>query len=144
MMKYLVRLRWLLPVPMKRRWPKLRFPERSVNSDFHGDGMMICHVIRTSVNICREKAGRIMFNGVPTGVEVNSAMQHGGPFPATTDSKFTSVGTAAILRFVRPVAFQDCPDFLLPDELKDSNPNQIYRLVDGSFPDKISKINEWQ
>lgn len=85
------------------------------------------------INVCREKAGRIIFNGVPTGVEVCSAMQHGGPFPATTDSKFTSVGTAAILRFVRPVAFQDCPDSLLPDELKENNPLQIYRLVNGKM-----------
>jgi len=82
---------------------------------------------------CREKAGRIIFNGVPTGVRVCSAMQHGGPFPATTDSKFTSVGTAAIRRFVRPIAFQDCPEALLPDELKEDNPLNIYRLVDDDF-----------
>jgi NADP-dependent aldehyde dehydrogenase len=85
------------------------------------------------VNQCREKAGRILFNGVPTGVRVSSAMQHGGPFPATTDSKFTSVGTAAIRRFVRPIAFQDCPASLLPDELKDDNPLSIYRLIDGEY-----------
>ncbi len=63
-------------------------------------------------------AGRIVANGFPTGVEVNTAMQHGGPYPSTTDSRVTSVGTAAILRFVRPVAFQDFPDELLPEELK--------------------------
>jgi 2,5-dioxopentanoate dehydrogenase len=85
------------------------------------------------VSIAREKAGRIIFNGVPTGVEVCHSMQHGGPFPATTDSKFTSVGTAAIKRFVRPVSFQDCPGELLPDELKDDNPLGIYRLVDGEL-----------
>jgi len=88
---------------------------------------------RKLIDICREKAGRIIFNGVPTGVEVCPSMQHGGPFPATTDSKFTSVGTAAIQRFVRPVAFQDCPESLLPDELKTDNPLNIFRLVDGSF-----------
>lgn len=85
------------------------------------------------VSICREKAGRIIFNGVPTGVEVCHSMQHGGPFPATTDSKFTSVGTAAVKRFVRPVAFQDCPVELLPDELKDGNPLGIHRIINGEF-----------
>lgn len=64
-------------------------------------------------------SGRVVANGFPTGVEVNSAMQHGGPYPATTDSRSTSVGTAAILRFVRPVAFQDFPETLLPNELRD-------------------------
>ena len=79
------------------------------------------------------KAGRVIFNGVPTGVEVCHAMQHGGPFPATTDSRFTSVGTGAIKRFARPVAFQDCPDRLLPDALKAGNPLDIWRLVDGKW-----------
>lgn len=64
-------------------------------------------------------AGRLVANGFPTGVEVGAAMQHGGPYPATTDSRSTSVGTAAILRFVRPVAFQDFPRALLPPELRD-------------------------
>ncbi len=85
------------------------------------------------LDILREKAGRVIFNGVPTGVEVCHAMQHGGPFPATTDSRFTSVGTAAIKRFARPVAFQDCPAALLPDELKDENPLGIRRVVDGKY-----------
>jgi NADP-dependent aldehyde dehydrogenase len=61
-----------------------------------------------------EKAGRLIFNGVPTGVEVSPAMQHGGPFPATTDARFGSVGADAMRRFLRPVAFQNCPDTLLP------------------------------
>jgi NADP-dependent aldehyde dehydrogenase len=77
--------------------------------------------------------GRIMLNNVPTGVEVVSAMQHGGPFPASTDSRFTSVGTAAILRWVRPVAYQNFPDDLLPDELKENNPLSIRRLVNGKW-----------
>jgi len=64
------------------------------------------------------KAGRLIINGVPTGVEVSAAMNHGGPYPATTDSKFTSVGTESIYRFTRPVCYQNFPDFLLPDELK--------------------------
>lgn len=88
---------------------------------------------RELIDICREKAGRVIFNGVPTGVRVCHAMHHGGPFPATTDSKFTSVGTTAIERFVRPIAFQDAPEELLPDALKDGNPLSIYRTVDGEL-----------
>ncbi len=83
--------------------------------------------------ILQEKVGRLIFNGVPTGVEVCHSMQHGGPYPATTDGRFTSVGTAAIKRFARPVAFQDCPEALLPDELKDGNPLKIVRVVDGEW-----------
>ncbi len=83
--------------------------------------------------VLREKAGRVLWNGFPTGVEVCPSMQHGGPFPATTDSRFTSVGTAAILRFARPVCFQNAPQDLLPDALKDRNPLGIWRLVNGSL-----------
>jgi len=78
-------------------------------------------------NIC----GRFILNGVPTGVEVCLSMQHGGPFPATTDSRFTSVGADGIKRFARPVAFQNWPDSLLPAELKNGNPLQISRIVDN-------------
>jgi NADP-dependent aldehyde dehydrogenase len=85
------------------------------------------------INNLQDKVGRILFNGVPTGVEVCPAMQHGGPFPATTDSRFTSVGSAAIKRFARPLAFQSWPKNLLPDELKDGNPLGIWRTVDGVF-----------
>jgi NADP-dependent aldehyde dehydrogenase len=85
------------------------------------------------VDILREKAGRLIFNGFPTGVEVAPAMQHGGPYPATTDSRFTSVGTAAILRFARPVCYQGFPAEWLPAELQDANPRQIWRLVDGEW-----------
>ena len=81
--------------------------------------------------ILARKAGRVVVNGVPTGVEVTHAMQHGGPWPATTDPRATSVGSAAILRFARPVCFQDVPDGSLPDELRDANPRGIWRLVDG-------------
>jgi len=78
-------------------------------------------------NIC----GRFIFNGVPTGVEVCLSMQHGGPFPASTDSRFTSVGADGIRRFARPIAFQNWPDELLPDELKESNPLKIWRTVNN-------------
>ena len=81
----------------------------------------------------QNKVGRLVLNGVPTGVEVCHSMQHGGPFPATTDSRFTSVGTAAIKRFARPVAWQNWPKDLLPDELKDGNPANIWRTVDGEW-----------
>ncbi len=78
-----------------------------------------------------ERAGRLVLNGFPTGVEVCPAMHHGGPYPATTDSRFTSVGTAAILRFARPVCYQGFPDALLPSALQDANPLGLLRLVDG-------------
>jgi alpha-ketoglutaric semialdehyde dehydrogenase len=78
------------------------------------------------------KAGRLVLNGFPTGVEVCAAMHHGGPYPATTDARFTSVGTAAILRFARPVCYQGFPAALLPDALRDENPRGLLRLVDGA------------
>jgi 2,5-dioxopentanoate dehydrogenase len=81
--------------------------------------------------LLEERAGRLVLNGFPTGVEVCPAMHHGGPYPATTDSRFTSVGTAAILRFARPVCYQGFPDALLPPALQDANPLGLLRLVDG-------------
>lgn len=85
------------------------------------------------IEILSNKVGRIIFGGYPTGVEVCPSMQHGGPFPSTTDARSTSVGTAAIYRFVRPVAYQNFPDNLLPDELKDDNRLSILRLVNGKW-----------
>ncbi|MGF6274847.1 alpha-ketoglutaric semialdehyde dehydrogenase [Massilia sp. UYP11] len=81
--------------------------------------------------LLERKVGRILFNGFPTGVEVAHAMVHGGPFPATSDARSTSVGATAIERFLRPVCYQDVPAGLLPDALKDGNPLGIVRLVDG-------------
>jgi alpha-ketoglutaric semialdehyde dehydrogenase len=78
-----------------------------------------------------QKVGRIIVNGWPTGVEVGHAMVHGGPFPATSDSRTTSVGTLAINRFLRPVAYQAFPDALLPAPLQASNPWKLNRLMDG-------------
>ncbi|WP_395973645.1 aldehyde dehydrogenase (NADP(+)) [Chryseobacterium cucumeris] len=86
----------------------------------------------TLITILKDKCGRLLFNGMPTGVEVVYSMQHGGPFPSTTDSRFTSVGPDAVKRFVRPVCFQNWPDEFLPDELKNENPLQISRMVDGT------------
>lgn len=85
------------------------------------------------INLLEEKCGRLLFTGVPTGVEVGYAMQHGGPFPSTTDSRSTSVGAHAIKRFARPIAFQDMPHDLLPEALKDGNPLGIMRQVNGKF-----------
>ena len=81
--------------------------------------------------ILERKAGRILFNGFPTGVEVAHAMVHGGPFPATSDSRSTSVGATAIERFLRPVCYQDVPAELLPEALRDDNPLGLARVVDG-------------
>ncbi len=86
---------------------------------------------RQLLPVLERKAGRILANGWPTGVEVCHAMVHGGPWPATTDSRSTSVGTAAIERFLRPVCYQDIPDELLPPELQANNPFDLKRLVDG-------------
>ena len=85
-------------------------------------------------------AGRVIMNNVPTGVEVVHSMQHGGPFPATSDGRFTSVGTGAIKRFVRPVSWQNWAHDLLPDELKDNNPLEIWRLVDNKWSKEKSEV----
>ena len=86
---------------------------------------------RDLAGIIGRKAGRVVLNGFPTGVEVCPSMQHGGPYPATTDSRSTSVGTAAILRWVRPVCLQNFPTSELPPELQDDNPRKILRTVNG-------------
>ena len=70
-------------------------------------------------SVLEKKAGRLLFNDFPTGVEVCQAMNHGGPYPATTDSRWTSVGTAAMDRFMRPICYQNFDQALLPEELKD-------------------------
>jgi NADP-dependent aldehyde dehydrogenase len=88
---------------------------------------------RSVFEILQNKTGRVIFNNVPTGVEVCHAMVHGGPFPATTDSRSTSVGSEAIRRFVRPVCYQDCPQSLLPIYLQDENKANIMRKVNGNL-----------
>lgn len=93
------------------------------------------------VAILEQKVGRLVFNGFPTGVEVSHAMVHGGPFPATSDGRSTSVGTQAIFRFCRPVCYQGFPDPALPEELKDSNPLGIWRMMDGEMTrDAIAQL----
>lgn len=85
------------------------------------------------IHILETKVGRLIFNGFSTGVEVCPSMVHGGPYPATSDSRSTAVGTRAITRFARLVCFQNFPDSALPDELKESNPLGLWRMIDGEF-----------
>ncbi len=87
----------------------------------------------TFINESTKIAGRIVFNGVPTGVEVCNAMVHGGPSPATSDSRFTAVGVNAVKRWVRPICYQNAPQYLLPDALKNENPLKIWRLKNNVF-----------
>jgi NADP-dependent aldehyde dehydrogenase len=91
------------------------------------------HEFSDLVAILERKVGRLVFNGFPTGVEVCHAMVHGGPYPATSDGRSTSVGSQAIFRFCRPVCYQGFPQAALPDELKDANPLHIWRMVDGEM-----------
>jgi 2,5-dioxopentanoate dehydrogenase len=88
---------------------------------------------RDLIDILVTKVGRIVYNGYPTGVEVTHAMVHGGPYPATSDGRSTSVGTAAIHRFARPVCYQAFPDAALPAGLQNANPLGIWRMVNGQM-----------
>jgi NADP-dependent aldehyde dehydrogenase len=83
--------------------------------------------------VLERKAGRVLVNGFPTGVEVTYAMVHGGPSPATSDSRVTSVGAMAIERWLRPVCYQDLPAALLPEALREENPLHLWRLVEGKL-----------
>jgi len=110
----------------------VRALEGQLTATLHGSDADIA-AFADLVAILERKAGRLIANGFPTGVEVCHAMVHGGPYPATSDSRATSVGTYSIYRFVRPVCYQDFPQAALPDELKDENPYGILRLIDGQF-----------
>ena len=90
-------------------------------------------LVQALVEVLEERAGRLIFDGFPTGVAVTHGMQHGGPFPATTAPGHTSVGMTAVRRFLRPVAFQNAPAHVLPPELRDDNPLGIWRRVDGEL-----------
>ncbi|TVQ23890.1 MAG: aldehyde dehydrogenase (NADP(+)) [Spirochaetaceae bacterium] len=85
------------------------------------------------VRVVEQTVGRVIFNGFPTGVEVCPSMTHGGPYPASASEFHTSVGTGAILRFARPVSYQNCPQSLLPAELQNANPRGIMRIVNGAY-----------
>ncbi|MFK7844548.1 MAG: aldehyde dehydrogenase (NADP(+)), partial [Rhodothermales bacterium] len=88
---------------------------------------------RNLITILEKKVGRIIINGYPTGIEVCAAMHHGGPYPASTDSHYTSIGTGAILRFGRPVCYQGFSEDLLPAQLRNANEKGIWRMVDGEL-----------
>jgi NADP-dependent aldehyde dehydrogenase len=79
----------------------------------------------------RRIAGRLVFGGYPTGVAVAWAMHHGGPYPASTSSAHTSVGATSIRRWLRPISYQNAPEAVLPEELRDGNPAGIPRRMDG-------------
>ncbi len=104
--------------------------EGSLTATIHGSPEELAGH-RELVDVLGTKAGRLIFNGYPTGVEVGYAMHHGGPYPATTDAKFTSVGATAIYRFARPVCYQNFPEELLPPELRNANERNIWRTVNG-------------
>ena len=91
------------------------------------------------VRMMRDRAGRLVWNGWPTGVAVSLAMHHGGPFPATTHAAHTSVGGTAVRRFLRPVVFQDYPAALLPPALQDDNPLGLLRRIDGEFTRGVAR-----
>ncbi len=110
----------------------LRSIEGQLTATLHGTQADIAEYADL-IAVLERKAGRLIVNGFPTGVEVCHAMVHGGPYPATSDSRNTSVGTLAIYRFVRPVCYQDFPQAALPEELKDSNPLGIWRMVNGEL-----------
>lgn len=98
---------------------------------FASEDDLITH--RNLISLLEQKVGRLLFNSFPTGVEVCASMHHGGPYPATTDSRTTSVGAAAIKRFARPICFQNFPDAALPVELQNKNARKIWRLVDNQL-----------
>lgn len=91
-----------------------------------------CDLVRPLLDILQTKVGRIIFNGFPTGVQVNHAMMHGGPYPAAIGN-FTSIGTGAIKRYARPVCFQGFPDHLLPELLRDKISGPTLRMIDGQY-----------
>jgi NADP-dependent aldehyde dehydrogenase len=101
----------------------------NLTASVHADKDM--NLAESLYKVLTQKVGRVIFNGYPTGVEVCPSQQHGGPYPASSVASATSVGTGAIVRFARFVAYQDAPETLLPDALQNENPLGIYRLVNG-------------
>ena len=103
----------------------------NLTATIHAGSTDLATDVRYLLSMLEQQAGRVVFNGFPTGVEVCAAMIHGGPYPATTAPATTSVGALAIQRFVRPVSFQNVPDALLPVELQNANPRGIWRTING-------------
>jgi NADP-dependent aldehyde dehydrogenase len=119
-----------------RTWTELEAVARSLEGQLTATLHASADDLATAsdlLTILERKAGRLLFNGFPTGVEVCPSMHHGGPFPATTDAHFTSVGTAAIQRFARPMCYQNFPADALPPELQNENSRGLMRLVDGQL-----------
>jgi len=106
--------------------------EGQLTASVHGTDQDLLEY-RDLIEILETKAGRLIFNGFSTGVEVCPSMVHGGPYPATSDSRSTAVGTRAITRFARLVCYQNFPDASLPDELKEGNPLGIWRMTDSQM-----------
>jgi len=106
--------------------------EGQLTATVHGSAEEMGHATDLLTRL-EQKAGRVLLNGFPTGVEVSPAINHGGPYPATTDTRFTSVGTAALLRFARPVCYQNFADALLPEALRNANPLGLMRLLNGTL-----------
>ena len=106
--------------------------EGSLSASIHGTGEDLAEY-RDLITVLQRKVGRLIFNSYAVGIEVCHSMHHGGPYPATTHSHLTSIGTRAMSRFVRPVCYQDWPDAMLPLELQNANPRGIWRLVDGQL-----------
>jgi alpha-ketoglutaric semialdehyde dehydrogenase len=104
--------------------------EGSLSASIHGTEADLANY-RDLVTVLQRKTGRLIFNGYPVGIEVCHSMHHGGPYPATTYSHFTSIGTRAISRFIRPVCYQDWPDAMLPMELQNANPRGVWRMLNG-------------
>ena len=106
----------------------------SLTTTVHADPEAEADLVRTLLDRAAARSGRVVWSGWPTGVAVTAAQHHGGPWPATTAPLHTSVGTAAIRRFLRPVVYQSVPDALLPDELRDANPLGLPRRVNEPSP----------
>ncbi|MEH0934163.1 aldehyde dehydrogenase (NADP(+)) [Micromonospora psammae] len=110
----------------------------SLTATVHGESDDDADLVRAVLDLATERAGRVVWNGWPTGVTVGWAMHHGGPWPSTTAPLHTSVGVAAIRRFLRPVAYQNLPDALLPEALREANPLGLPRRVDGRLREPVA------
>ena len=107
--------------------------EGQLTATVHAERAADAALAQRLLSLLELKAGRVLVNGFPTGVEVCNAMVHGGPFPSTSDSRSTSVGATAINRFLRPVCYQNLPEEWLPEALRDANPHGLWRLKDGAL-----------
>jgi NADP-dependent aldehyde dehydrogenase len=102
----------------------------SLSATIHGTAEDL-EEYRELIDVLESKVGRLVVNGYPTGLEVCPSLHHGGPYPAASHSFFTSIGLGSFLRFVRPFCYQDVPEAILPEELRNANPRGLWRLVNG-------------